>query len=502
MPPYYAPREQEFPEYEFLRRNLQRGTSGSRYNPAFEAMPQLVNMPQFVTPPVAPGEGKGPGTPAMPPIFMPGWAPPVGGGQGGSKPVTGEEAQIQAYSKGQGGIETRGPFFPMPPMVKPAGSIMWQGNQYGTSPGQIQTGPQVFNGPTPFGDMAPPPPPALGQFMAAHVPMMPPAYADVQMEARNNALQAAGRGRAVDAWTQAMGDYNRLNFNRNTQAADWMLRRDLGMGGLGLQERRLDQDASNAAFDQKMREMSQGLDRERFAFDRQKYEQGRSPAEQRRAMAATLFGAGKTGGEVRGTLDDWDQMFPATGPSTPPLPGDVPGSAKGGTGTPPAGPVGRGNVYAPFESEFDKLAAGVGKNSLTGSPMVGEFFSRLNSSKPAGFVQQNWPAIESYVRSKFGENAWKNATAPPQTIDLYDTLGIFPALGPVSRYAGGQLGLSPQVSLFGADNAPAWTWAGGISPLYKYLSGETAAPGFQPSEDAIGRSMVRNFLKSRGTGGK
>lgn len=399
-----------------------------------------------------------------------------------------------------------GPPGVMPPLAKGM-------PEFAGSPGHAAPPmPTIYNGPNLYGDPNPPPPPSLNQFMAARVPMMPPAYADVGLEARMNAIQAGARGDAMSEWSRTMADYNRLNFDRNTQAADWMLRRDLGMGGLGLQQRQLDLAGQNAEFDRRMREQGFGLERDRFAFERQRYEQGRSPVEQERAMAASLLGSGRTGPEVQAMLDDYRHMFPQATSAAPPMPGDSPpGNAKGSGEpftpgwSPSAGSTGtprsRGNIYDPFVRDFDQIVGEPVTDSSgkkTQAMKIGEFLNKLDTSKQPGFVQQNWPAIQAYIKSKWGEGEFNKALAPPITMDAYDIAGFLPLMGPLSRWAGGQMGLSRQVPLFGQDSTPAYTWAGGIAPVYKaILSSETAFPGTQPSEDAFGRAKLRDLMRLR-----
>src|SRR5262245_5791535 len=53
--------------------------------------------------------------------------------------------------------------------------------------------PVVYNGPNRWGDTAPQPPPSLQQFMQARVGLLPPAYADTDLEAAYGKIQADDR---------------------------------------------------------------------------------------------------------------------------------------------------------------------------------------------------------------------------------------------------------------------------------------------------------------------
>jgi hypothetical protein len=74
-------------------------------------------------------------------------------------------------------------------------------------------------------------------------------------------------------------------------------------------------------------------------------------------------------------------------------------------------------VFSRHEGLLDEAAGITPGNSLTAGAApprsIGEMLNRLDASHP-GFVRSNWPAIESYLKTRYGEVAYQDAVAGAQ----------------------------------------------------------------------------------------
>lgn len=471
--------------------------------------------PAGVAPPGPPMPDASAITPAMAKAPMPGAAP-------AQKPVTGEEMMLAdpAFLKGPGAHLGPGPWSAAPPMAKgqsayPPGPGPWNAGGAAVPPGYL---PEVWNGPHRWGEA-----PSLNQFMAARVPMLPPAYADVDMEHQNAALLGQARGDAMREWSQAAQGFGRLDLDRTSQAADWALRRDLGMGGLGLQQRQLGITEQNAAFDRMMREKTFGADERKQSFEERKHAESRDVEQIARSAYAAAIAGGKTDAEAAAIYDSIKEKFsqsqPPSGqvppfPGTPP-PADSPGIAKGAPPftpgwTPPGGspPVGKGNVYDRIKGEMDRFFL----KDTTKPPLpenrndIGEALATLNNAKQPGFVRANKDAVIAYLKAVYGQDEFEKAmqAPPPQAQNFMTALWdqVIPG-GVLLRGSAIPAGQSLGRQFLGKtyDNYyPSWSVLPtdlSQEPWYSHIPfvGPIVRAGYaQPGAAGWGRSAMRNLM--------
>jgi hypothetical protein len=257
--------------------------------------------------------------------------------------------------------------------------------------------------------------------------------------------------------------------------------------------------------------VSQGrltLDQQKEAFERQKFEEGKGEDSIVRNLAATLAGQGVEGPKIQAAIDTLRPFLKgakattpltATPVATPTSPGNLPGPPTPPTPTPPTptpNTATKANLYDPIVTELDKFANTGAPTKAGGQATqqpIGKFLNDLDAAKP-GFVRQNWPAIQSYIKTKYGESAFQDAASPAQYVDPFDVAAVgLPAVANLTRWGSGMLGLTPRSNL--ADQSLP-SWAGGWGTLMKLMRGDTTIGG-TPTDEALGRSKLRNLMGGR-----
>lgn len=190
--------------------------------------------------------------------------------------------------------------------------------------------------------------------------------------------------------------------------------------------------------------------------------------------SGTQYGGGQAPGQKLG---------PA--PSTAP-PGAGPG---GGTAPPPpAPPPSNLATYAPIEgtlNEYSRDASPDGGKTPGGMRGIGAFLQKLDSAKP-GFVRQNWPMIEAYIKAQadpsWGERGLAEAKRMPVRSQISDMIPF-----------------SGAANLFNNPDARSqwqnWLTAA-LPPLGMAVKGMTGDNYLfsKPDDEALGRSALRKLL--------
>lgn len=197
-----------------------------------------------------------------------------------------------------------------------------------------------------------------------------------------------------------------------------------------------------------------GIQRDSLAIQRQQEERlrqeaGRLAAQQRAGMVAALVAQGTDEQDAQRLVD---RNMPASPFNAPPTGAAMPNPAAPGGAAPQqqqqAGTIpGRNPVWHSIRQQLEAAQAPGPGRSATAS--IGEMLNRLDTSHSPGFVEQNWPAIEAYLRSR-GNSDFETA-----------------ALG------------------------SGWEFLPGMNPLQ-------VMPWANPSEEQQGLSMLRNLMRSRG----
>lgn len=188
---------------------------------------------------------------------------------------------------------------------------------------------------------------------------------------------------AINAYNQMMGEQGRYIQG----AADVGLRQQ----GLGIQQQ---------AEDRLAREQTMKYDPAIVAktIGIQSIAAGENPLQTKEKMAQARQLLNPEAGHVQQT---------ATGVAPPP----------GGLSVPPGAATGNPLVDLLESSSFARDQA----NKLTDKRKpIGKFLWDLNSSQPQGFIRQNFPAIEQYIKSKYGDEVYRQALMPPGAVRPYD----------------------------------------------------------------------------------
>jgi hypothetical protein len=288
----------------------------------------------------------------------------------------------------------------------------------------------------------------------------------LKFKLQQEALEGADRGyqSALRANLEGLRDHNQALEQQRRLGLDWT--RDLGQLGVNQSQEQRQLAEANAKYSPQGR---------RQALYGKFIESGQKPAE----AADSLRLAEEAG--ILGDLPGFPVGAPASRSAAPvtTIDGEKP-PAK----TPPVR-----KVYFDIEHQLNPAlrkptGKAVGGQEETVNRTVGEFLANLNATMPQGYVRQNWPKIEAYLRDKLGGQAVEAAKEPPAEVSAWDLL-------PLAGY-----GKRLYDAATGNYKQPRWTLIPGFGQLALPFASEQRF-FTKPSEDEQGRSMLRQLLEGR-----